>query len=349
MIEVNQSSRLRIPYEGSTHVLRVRLAAVTVLATSLLLAGCGGGGSDASPDPGGTSSEAVVPATWPLTGLPAEGDDATQKHPVLVAKIDNSYDSAPQIGLSHADLVVEELVEGGITRLAPFFYSDLPTEVGPIRSMRASDIGIVPDGATVVTSGAAAVTFRRIEKAGIPYIREREEGFSRDDSRVAPHNLFADIAALATTIKQQAARPADYLPWGDDAGFPGGRAATRIDAQFSGAHTTEWSFRDGHYVNTNSNAAKGDQFLADSILVLRVRLVDAGYLDPAGNHVPESVLEGTGQALLFHNGELVRGTWRKDDLRGALQLSTESGPLTVPAGHVWIELVPAKDGEVSFK
>ena len=25
------------------------------------------------------------------------------------------------------------------------------------------------------------------------------------------------------------------------------------------------------------------------------------------------------------------------------------GELTVPAGHTWIELVPAKDGQVSFK
>jgi hypothetical protein len=43
----------------------------------------------------------------------------------------------------HRDLVVEELVEDGVTRLAAFYYSQLPSKVGPVRSMRASDIGIV--------------------------------------------------------------------------------------------------------------------------------------------------------------------------------------------------------------
>ena len=91
----------------------------------------------------------------------AEGESAALKHPILVTKIDNSTSSSPQVGLSHADLVVEELVEGGITRLAVFFYSDVPDNAGPVRSMRASDIGIVPgDHATVVTSGAAGVTVR---------------------------------------------------------------------------------------------------------------------------------------------------------------------------------------------
>ena len=85
-----------------------------------------------------------IAATWPLTGLPVTGDeDAAKTYPVLVTKIDNTYASAPQLGLGKADMVVEELVEGGLTRLAAFFYSQLPTKVGPVRSMRASDIGIV--------------------------------------------------------------------------------------------------------------------------------------------------------------------------------------------------------------
>ena len=79
--------------------------------------------------------------TWPLTGLPAKGP--APDHPVYVVKIDNTESSAPQVGLSKADLVTEELVEGGLTRLAVFFYSASPTQVGPVRSMRASDIGIV--------------------------------------------------------------------------------------------------------------------------------------------------------------------------------------------------------------
>jgi len=56
----------------------------------------------------------VEPDTWPLTGLPVEdGDSSVAKHPILVTKMDNTTSSSPQVGLSKADLVVEELVEGG--------------------------------------------------------------------------------------------------------------------------------------------------------------------------------------------------------------------------------------------
>ena len=72
------------------------------------------------------------------------------------------------------------------------------------------------------------------------------------------------------------------------------------------------------------------------------------HTDPAGNPVPETKLEGTGQAMIFHGGRLVRGTWSKDDLGSPITLSTKAGELTVPAGHTWIELVPVDGGDVTF-
>ena len=44
----------------------------------------------------------------------------------MVVKIDNTDSSSPQLGLGKADLVTEELVEGGSTRLAVFFYQHVP-------------------------------------------------------------------------------------------------------------------------------------------------------------------------------------------------------------------------------
>jgi hypothetical protein len=87
------------------------------------------------------------------------------------------------------------------------------------------------------------------------------------------------------------------------------------------------------------------------VLVLRVREGDAGYLDPAGNHVPETLLTGTGNALLFHNGRMVYATWKKGDAADSqIRLTTKKGQkLTVPAGHTWVELVPVDGGNVGFR
>ena len=117
-----------------------------------------------------------------------------------------------------------------------------------------------------------------------------------------------------------------------------------------GSHATNWTFQNGSYVNANGFAADGDEFPADSVLVLRVDVGDAGYRDPAGNPVPETIFEGEGNAFLFHAGKVVEGTWSKDELGSALELETKDGKLKVPAGRVWIELVPidAKGGSVTF-
>ena len=326
----------------------------TLTAAGVLLAACGGD-EEAPPEAAGLPGQKIAAgseflSTWPLTGLDVEGDETSaQTHPVMVTKIDNTSSSAPQLGLGSADLVVEELVEGGMTRLAVFFYSDIPETVGPVRSMRASDIGIVsPVDAQVVTSGAAPVTINRVSEAGITFFGEGAAGFSRASDRSSPYNLMANLSTLLDAQKDtEEARPDDYLPWGDAADLPKGKKATTIAAGFGG-HTTNWVFRDGGYVNENSYAADGDEFPTDTVLVLRVQVGDAGYRDPAGNPVPETKLQGKGAAFLFHDGKVVTGSWEKDGLDDAIRLSTKGGKLTVPAGHTWVELVPATGGTLSY-
>ena len=96
---------------------------------------------------------------------------------MLVTKIDNTDNSQPQVGLDKADLVTEELVEGGMTRLAVFFYRHLPKVAGPVRSMRASDIGIVkPAHGVIVASGAAAADDRPAEGGQGPLLHRRWSG-----------------------------------------------------------------------------------------------------------------------------------------------------------------------------
>jgi hypothetical protein len=337
-------------------VRRFALSLTALATTGLVLSACGGG-SSSTPEALNTSGAAKIVngkpviQNWPLTGLPvASGKTAALNHPVLVTKMDNTLSSAPQVGLSQADMVVEELVEGGLTRLAAFYYSKIPANVGPVRSMRASDIDIVsPVHASVVTSGAAGRTIGLIRGAHIPFFQEGSAtGFYRSPTRPAPYNLLVHLTQIAAAAKTQAKAQPDYLSWGTDSAFPKGVKATSLSAQFSGGHTTEWTYTNGSYHNTNSNAPAGDQFPATTVLVLRVKEGNAGYLDPAGNPVPRTLFSGKGRAQVFHNGRMVAATWHKGKPGSALTLSTKKGQLKVPAGHTWIELVPIA-GNVTFR
>ena len=173
----------------------------------------------------------------------------------------------------------------------------------------------------------------------------------RSALRAAPYNLFVHLRKVAAVAKRKRARtPPDYLVWGSAKDLPRGRKVTNIRVQFSAAQTTKWVFAHGRYHNTDSNAPARDQFPATNVLVLRVREGNAGYLDPAGNPVPETLLKGSGHALLFHDGRVVAATWHKGKApTSRIKLTTKNGQnLEVPAGHTWIELVPIHGGKVTF-
>jgi len=328
-------------------IRRFGIPVTTALIAALVLAGCGGGGDKKSPSgnntPGAQATEGGTKLTQisPMTGLKVS---SLPDHPVMVVKIDNTFNSEPQVGLGSADMVVEELVEGGITRLATMFYSKLPAVVGPVRSARASDIGVIkPANAVLVASGAATRTQNRLRDAGIAMHFEGSAGMYRDGSRHAPYNLFMRLPRFITSLHHKARPTQNYLPWGSESDFTGVSPATNIAVRFSSTSTTRFRYSAGahKYVNTNSHASSSDHFLADSVLVLRVREGNAGYHDPAGNPVPEAKFFGRGSVLLFHHGQVIRGTWSKPKPTSALTLRTTAGGLKVPAGHVWIELMPA--------
>lgn len=320
-----------------------RRACALLLAGSLALSACSG---DDEPGEAGESSQgqsrgATLSRTSPLTGEVLKEQPG---QPILAIKVDNSG-SAQQVGMAKADLVVEELVEGGTTRLATFFYSALPPVVGPVRSMRATDVGIVaPLKAVMVASGAAAPTWRVIRKAGIKTVTEGGRGFYRG-AGTAPYNLMMDVTKLVKPMKPLQQVPEPYLPFGDQP-LPKGTAAKQLTAVFSQASDSQFSYRGGGYVNTDGYTKQGADFVADTVLVLRVKVRPAGYTDPAGFPVPETRFTGKGPASIFHGGRRIEATWVKQGLQAPMTLRAKGKELQLPPGKVRIELVPVDGGSV---
>ncbi len=93
----------------------------------------------ATPEPTVTPEPTATIATGDLnvlTGLPLDNEDAIGKRPVAIM-VNNSSTSLPQLGIGAADIVVETLVEGGITRLMAMYgdYTKVP-DVSAVRSCR---------------------------------------------------------------------------------------------------------------------------------------------------------------------------------------------------------------------
>jgi hypothetical protein len=332
------------------------LLAVGACLTAACSSGQSGGGHPSSPaassaTTGAPTATAKPPAVAPLTGLAG-----TTARPVIVVKIENSPESRPQSGLPAADIVTEELVEGGETRFAAFFQSADPGQVGPVRSVRNVDAQIVgPTRGILAFSGGAAPALAAVSRTGLHLVQEGDPsgGYVRIHTRSAPHNLYLRVAALWRAAGS--ATPASYLPIAATAPA-GGKAATSVTLAFSTFERPSWAYdratkrwlrsETGGRAALSSNGAR---LVADNLLILRVNVRDAGYKDPAGNPVPESVFTGSGQAQLLTGGQQFTGTWSKGGTSSPVQLKGADGkPLTLLPGRTWIELVPVQ-GSVQIR
>lgn len=348
-----------------------RAACLIVFAVPALLAACSGGPPQpAVTTPSGTPAASATPApktpaptastlatataVAPLTGLPG-----VAARPVIVVKIENSPQARPQSGLQAADIVIEELVEGGETRFAVFFQSTDPGQVGPVRSVRNVDAAIAgPTRGVLAFSGGAAPALAAVSRAGVRLVQEGDPSgaYQRLRTRVAPHNLYLRPAVLWRGAAPGV--PPAYLPFA--AGGPGtapGAPASSVALAFSGAERPSWTFdrASGRWLRKETGgrvavSADGSRLAADNVLILRVRVRDAGYRDPIGNPVPESVFTGTGQAVLLTDGRQSTGTWSKPGITDPVVLNGADGrPLRLRPGRTWIELVPLQGGSVQVR
>jgi hypothetical protein len=330
-------------------LIQRRTAAVAVLAAgALALAGCSGSSSPSSGgSPGG--SRHASPALCPLTGLPAKhGEDV--KRAALAIKIDNVSDALPQAGVNNADIVVEELVEGGLTRLMAIYQCQKAPEVGPIRSARITDADLLAllHGSVLGYSGA--------NPKDMPPIREHSESalisydaqpqyFHLDSARPAPHDVFASTTTLLDAglkVRSKLNPPPSLFTYG--AIDPTARRAHSIYLAWPAA-SAQWTWSGNSWLRTQDGAADnlvdGQQISATNVVVLNVAIQDTGIKDILGNESPLDVTIGSNPAWVLRDGKMIRGHWSRHSIGSPISLTDASGkPIALAPGRTWIELLP---------
>lgn len=328
--------------------LRRGSGVLTLLAAAALTATACSSGDQPVNAASPTDTQAPGP-TYDTTGLPAP--DAWKRTPIVVVKIDNEPGSHPHVGVTDADLIIEEPVEGGDTRFAAFYQSHYPTAVGPVRSVRKSDIGLVqPVRPLVLTSGGFERTMQLLQAARVNVVPDDGENpiYSRDTSRVMPHNLMADTALALRSEPAEVPQQA-YLDFGTSQQTTG-TAATRVDVRFSPAASETWRYDSASRLWARKEVDNVTYRVANLVL-LTVKLGNAGYRDAAGSPVPVVISTGTGTGyLMTDTGTMREITWSKRGDTARWQFADADGtPLQVPAGRTWISLLPKSTSKVSVR
>jgi len=283
--------------------------------------------------------------TYPLTGL---GGDSPAR-PAAVVKIDNGPGSSPQTGLDKADIVYEEPVEGGVTRFAAVFHSQA-TEVGPVRSGRTTDIGILNgfDNPLYLYSGANAVTDSLLRNQETVQNRNAatSSGYWRNKTRRAPSNLYSDLSRhWASSDKTEPPAQFEYRSANESAE---GTKADSIQINYR-ANNVAWEWDGTSYLRSQKSkphtAANGKQLEAKNVVVVETEEKATGMVDGSGATVPEYIFVGSNKATVFTDGKKIEGTWTRPSLADAATLTTSSGEvIELTAGQTWVEVIAEGSG-----
>jgi len=305
--------------------------------------------------PAPAAAAAPPPAiVCPLTGVDAGATDITR--PVHAVKIDNHPRARPQVGMPHADVVYEELVEGGLTRFLVVLHCQNAPRLGPIRSARLVDPDLLVMYSPVLFgySGAAPPVLAKVRStAGVINLVHGGNGpaYQRSGARRAPHNLYTSSDKLLARPAAQGVKGPPTTGYIFDPGLlagPQGPSGSGVDLSYSRGSSVSYSYdaASKKYLRSQGggphNDESGAQLSASNVLVFKVPVQLAG-----GS--PHIGVTGEGEATVLRGGQAVQGRWRRPSLGDQFTLVDASGqPINLAPGNIWINLVPS-DRAVTVK
>lgn len=327
-------------------VLRVARGGAAVVAAVVIAAACGGSGHKAAKKTASSTTTTAKHASAtvaPLTGLP-DPSGASGRRPALDVKIENTPEARPQTGLEAADVVYEEVVDGGITRFLALYNSTVPPVVGPVRSVRGIDPQLVwPVGGIFVYSGGASQEVARIRAAPVLLIDESAGGSAmyRDHSRQSPHNLYARPDQLFGRGGKPIPPAPLFQYLGAGAVFNGQPASSFVvnespDRSYDPTYT--WDAASGTWKRSYGGApftmSNGTQIAPTNVVVQAT-----AYTPAPGAKGAVGQATGEGDLWVFSAGKVVQGRWSRPDVNQPARYTDANGaPILLTPGRTWVEL-----------
>jgi hypothetical protein len=342
--------------DSSVRLRRTPLALVGLAA--LAASACSGSGGDkadaatpvTAPDTVVSDGAVAAPVIAPLTGIVDESG-VTARRPALSVKIDNASKARPQAGLEVADLVFEEVVEGGVTRFIAVFHSAAPDEAGPVRSVRPMDPKIVSAlGGLVAYSGGIPEYVSLMRKAPVQDVNidVATSAYRWAKDRPKPHNLMVHPEELWSRAEDKHSAPPPALFEYRSPGEAFGDAdalSVRIPYSNFASAAYAWDAGSGTWLRSQDGAAhlaaSGTQIAPHNLVVQFVSTRKLGNVDASGHAVTESIVTGEGDAWVLSGGRVTKGHWSKPDDTSPTRYTDAAGnPVKLAPGRTWVHFAP---------
>lgn len=306
----------------------------------------GGEPTSEMPDPvaeGTTPSESGVN---PLTGL-SDGisDEALNRRPVAIM-VSNIITSLPQWGVSDADILVEMLAEGRITRLMAIYQDYTKIDhIASIRSARPYFIDMAQSfGAVYIHFGGSVPAYNAIaarkDLIDLDGIKGSWEGtvFFRDPGRKAElgseHSVYTTGELLGKAFTKmdadlsQTEHPSAFA-FSGTSDAASGESGTKVQIVFSENHKPYFEYDPGigKYLRYEYGAKQMDGWTNEQISVKNVLILRMDVTDVPNNalHLIEVQTTGSGEGYYFCEGRYIPIVWSKGAYNGELKICGADG------------------------
>ncbi len=305
-----------------------------------------------------------IPSTTDtLTGAPLTADSLPR--PVIVC-INNDPQARPQFGIGAADVMYEYVMEGySITRFSGIFFGTPPAQIGPIRSARLVNyyLGALYNAPLMCSGASDDVRYLLKNFAPFAYL---DIDLDDPSNRLYTDNVGNDyrtrLRVSATGLKNWLSgweiAPAGLrgFTFGDMPG--GGEPAPNISIGYPAVtgSNVDYTFDPtiGKYLrflgdDPHLDGNTGTQVGVENVVVQVVPHEQTEMVeDSLGNTGIRLNLFGTGEAIVFRDGQAFRGMWRSDNRGDTPHFFAANGTeIPLKPGHTWISIISSPD-DVSF-
>ncbi len=332
---------------------------VVVLAVGLATVfAAAGRGPDRKHKPASTTTSVprhriVTAARCPLTDEPAPGGKVPRR-PAIGVKIGNDPASRPQSGLQDADIVYEEMAEGGITRYLAIYQCKQAPVVGPVRSVRWDDWHVLASYGHPILAFSGGIQPWNEVVASLKWLYDangtfypQANAYYRTSNRVPPWNLYTSTKALWKLDPKEHTPPPRQFRYSSrpPSGSTPAKGVTIVG--FAAGQNVVWQWRaSAHawerlYGTQPDVDASGAQLHATNVVIQVVETRPGPYAESGTIPDVESLTAGSGVAYVFRNGRVERGTWSTPAYRDPMKLRFPDGkPMKLDPGNTWVEVVP---------
>ncbi|MBS1253319.1 MAG: putative lipoprotein YerB [Anaerolineales bacterium] len=289
----------------------------------------------------------------PLTGLEVEDPSVLDRRPLLVRVGNDPVARGVQAGLSQAEVVYEEIMDGwGVTRHTAVYLAESPEMIRPIRSARLVNIQLAHmyQGALAHSGASDEIRYRISQSSFV----DLDEFFNAEPYTYGEGDWRTRLYTTGPRLRdylasKQLEEDIDLGVWHFDAAPPAdGTPAGEIFIPYpNGAVTWRYNPSTGLYERLVDDTPSVDANNGQQIAVANVigfytehRKTDI-VEDSLGSTAIDIIMMGEGPIQLYRDGVMVEGVWRRDDRFGLTQFYDNAGNLlALKPGQSWIEILP---------